>query len=128
MKQPVSPHKSKKGIISENQASFEQYEGLLPSPETLAKFENISPGFADRMLRMAENALENQNWIERKNMKHFMITAIIGFVTAFLSVLVIGGICVFALHLGYPTAAASMLVGSAAAVAGAFLLNRSKSK
>jgi uncharacterized membrane protein len=124
MRPANNSHKSQQGVITKDKAVFQSYEGLLPSPETLSKFESITPGFADRMLKMAEKELDHQQDIDNATIISFRQNAILGIVVAFLSVIIIAGLCFYAIYKGYPTAAASMFVGSAAAVVSAFLLQK----
>lgn len=48
----MKPSKSNNPQITIAQGQF--YSGPVPDPESLAKYESISPGFADRLLKMAE--------------------------------------------------------------------------
>jgi uncharacterized membrane protein len=54
------PNQSRKGTITPHQITVSEYSGLMPHPDNLAKFEGIQPGFADRMLRMAEGEIQNR--------------------------------------------------------------------
>jgi len=86
--------------------------GPLPSPDLLAKYEDIHPGIAERILQMAEKEQverhrQEQQLIEmeRKNQRSLNWNVIRGQVLAFFSVLVISALCAYFAFLGdIPTA------------------------
>lgn len=43
-----------------------QYSGPLPPPESLASYDEISPGFANRIIAMAESEMTHRHEIEKK--------------------------------------------------------------
>ncbi|MGW4580381.1 DUF2335 domain-containing protein [Rhodococcus aetherivorans] len=43
----------------------EDWSGPLPRPSDLAEYEAVLPGLADRIVKMAETAMENQTAVER---------------------------------------------------------------
>jgi uncharacterized membrane protein len=49
---PKTPQPPTSGIIHAQHTTF--YKGQLPPPEMLKKFEEIQPGFTDRLLKMVE--------------------------------------------------------------------------
>lgn len=46
----------------------EEFHGPIPPPDLFAKYEQILPGSADRILRMAENQQEHRMQLENKIM------------------------------------------------------------
>lgn len=48
------------------QASIEAYQGPLPHPDHLERYENIAPGYANRILAMVEK--QQSHRIEKENM------------------------------------------------------------
>jgi uncharacterized membrane protein len=118
------PNQSRKGTITPHQITVSEYSGLMPHPDNLAKFEQIQPGFADRMLRMAEGEIQNKQLIDRQIVKGSFQGTILGIVAALVSVVCICGLSFYALHLGYATQAATIMIGSAAAIVSAFLLRK----
>ena len=44
----------------------EMYSGPIPPPEALARYEEIQPGAADRILKMAEKQQEHRMALETK--------------------------------------------------------------
>lgn len=102
------------------------YSGPLPRPEDLAKYDQIVPGAAERIIKMAESEMEHRHTQENRMSKSIIWTTIISIFFAFLSVLILSGITLFALYKGYDTVAASIAVGSIAAVAGVFIFFKAK--
>lgn len=45
------------------------FRGPLPPPDALARYEQICPGFADRIVALAEREAENRQRLERENMR-----------------------------------------------------------
>ena len=60
--------------------------------------------------------------------KNSIRTTYLGIIFAFLSVLILSGSVIYALYKGFDTVAASIAVGSIAAVAGVFIFFKAKKK
>lgn len=45
------------------------FRGPLPPPDALQRYEQICPGFADRIVALAEREAENRQRLERENMR-----------------------------------------------------------
>ncbi len=43
-----------------------QYSGPLPPPESLASYDEISPGFANRIIAMAESEMDHRHELEKR--------------------------------------------------------------
>ena len=69
--QPVQHPSVEELTIARSSKSF---SGPLPPPESLAEYEQISPGFADRIIQMAEkeqghrHQLDEQRWPAQKKL------------------------------------------------------------
>ena len=102
------------------------YSGPLPHPETVAKYDQIVPGAAERIITMAEKEMVHRHDTENAMTKNAIRTTYLGITFAFLSVLVLSGSVLYALYKGFDTVAGSIAVGSIAAVAGVFIFFKSK--
>ena len=125
----MKPSKSNNPQITIAQGQF--YSGPVPDPESLAKYESISPGFADRLLRMAEKEQHERisthnkiidtekelNIIELNNYKRGQIFALI-------SVLLVVGLYVYAFTLGYAKEAKDIAITVIASIAAIFITGR----
>lgn len=103
--------------------------GPLPDPITLEKYEEIHPGFAERILIIAEKeqahrhstqlvAMENQQIQHQRDTNTFRI----GQVFAIMSVLLIIALCVYCLYLRFPTQAATIATTVIIGLAAVFVL------
>lgn len=97
------------------------YSGPLPMPEDLAKYDQVVPGAAERIIQMAEKEMQHRHENDNRMAKSVIWTTIISIIFAFLSVLILSSLVFFALDKGYDKVAATMAVGSIAAVAGVFI-------
>lgn len=132
-KQGVHNIAHQKVMVSEQKI----HQGPIPSPEALASYEAISPGFADRLVIMAEkeqaNRHEQMKKIQQlevddhtKDHKHI----IRGQVFALIAVVLVILLCVYALYLGFAYTAQAIAIGVISAIAAVFVglkvLNRKK--
>ncbi len=105
-----------------------QHIGPLPDPITLEKYNKIQPGFAERIMLMAEKeqasrhaaeiqVISNQHEQHKRDIDTFRI----GQMLAILSVLLVVGLCTYCLILGYPTQAAGIAVSVIVGLAAVFI-------
>ena len=75
------------------------YQTDIPPPEVAAGWERVQPGAADRILSMAEKALENDQRIERSECRRQTATQLFGMASGFLiSLGALGGGIYLILH------------------------------
>lgn len=104
----------------------EHYSGPLPHPEALARYDEIVPGAAERIIKMAENEMAHRHDMETRMTKNSIRTTYLGIIFAFLSVIILSASVAYALYRGFDTVAGSIAVGSIAAVAGVFIFFKTK--
>lgn len=104
------------------------YSGPIPDPESLAKYEQISPGFAERILSMAEEEARHRRRNEDRLVKNSVVTTIMGIIFAFVSVILFCGLILFALINAYSIATLGIAIGAIASVAGLFIVFRNRKK
>jgi uncharacterized membrane protein len=104
------------------------YSGPIPDPESLAKYEQIQPGFAERIMVMAEEEAKHRRNNENRIVRSSIKAAMLGIVCAFISVAMFGGLILFALIMGYSMATLGLAIGAIASVAGIFIVFKSKNK
>jgi uncharacterized membrane protein len=101
--------------------SSKSFSGPLPSPESLAEYEQISPGFADRIVKMAEkeqvhrHEQDNLRWPAQK--KLLSRGQVFGFI---LSLSIVGG-GIWLLLENKPIYGFTTLLGAIGVVVGPFL-------
>lgn len=106
----------------------QHYSGPLPRPEDLAKYDQIVPGAAERIINMAEREMDHRHKTDNKTTKNIVRVTLLGIIFAFISVLILSGLVGYALYKGFDSVAASIAVGSIAAVAGVFIFFKSKQR
>jgi len=101
------------------------YSGPIPDPHSLEMYEQIQPGFADRLISMAEKeqearlkSQENLIEIERNNSTKELNNFKRGQVFAILSVVMVIALCTYVFNLGFSKEgrdiAISVIIGLAA--------------
>lgn len=121
-------HKTQKGKITKDATELTSFEGLTPDPESLEKLEKHCPGITERWQTLAEEEIRERHKNERTLIKSFSFSSIFGSVSAFLSTIVIAGVGFYAIHLGSPSAGATIICGSIAQVIAAFHFRTKNSK
>ncbi len=97
------------------------YSGPLPRPEDLAKYNEIVPGAAERILSMAEKEMRHRQEIERRESKGRISLAYVSTALSFISVLVLAGLIWYSLYIGRFGTAIGVAIGAIASVAGIFV-------
>jgi uncharacterized membrane protein len=140
---PISRHRKKnkmpqnqnvqKGGNTNSQISFQKaelkhYSGIIPSPEMMEHYERIQPGFANRILIMAEEEGADRRENTKKIIRGSLINERMSMMFALISVLVVGYLaylCIIGGAYGYASAiVCTVMVG----VIGAFMFKRSANK
>ena len=105
-----------------------RYSGPLPPPEDLAKFEQILPGSADRIIRMAEQQAAHRQELEKIAVRSNAIVQRWGLVCAFIIAMtaICGGIWL-SLR-GMSGVGLAAIVGALAALVSVFVYGRASQK
>jgi uncharacterized membrane protein len=112
--------------FSVHQSQF--YQGPLPPAQQLQQYEQIQPGFADRILSLTEGEAAHRRQLEAEIVKVSKWATLRGQVFGFVSVIFLCAVCTYALYLGHPTAAAAIAGASMVGMGGAYLLNKQNEK
>lgn len=102
--------------------------GPLPAPETLAQYDAIVPGAAERILKMAEEEALHRHGMESFTGKATISAANKGIACAFMSVILVCGLVAYAIYKDFSTAASTIAVGAIATVASVFIFFKRKGK
>ena len=65
---PTSPkqlQQAPNGIVSQSHIQVQSFTGPLPHPDILKKFDEIVPGAAERIIKMAEEQSEHRRGLEK---------------------------------------------------------------
>lgn len=115
-------------IESHQVTQVHAWQGPLPAPEDLKRYDIIVPGAADRILSMAEEEMKHRHSKENRTLKCNSILITMSTIFAFLCVIVLAGILCFAIYVHSDTGAITTAIGAIAAVVGLFTYGKSKQK
>ncbi|MGD0369560.1 MAG: DUF2335 domain-containing protein [Acidobacteriaceae bacterium] len=113
-------------ITAELKAEFHHFSGPLPPPEALARYNEVIPGGAERILAMAERQSAHREALESKVVNANASSQKMGSTYAFILSLVaiVGG--VWLIHDGKSVTGLATILADLAALAGVFVVSRSK--
>jgi uncharacterized membrane protein len=83
--------------------SITSFRGPLPPPEVLGQYEQLQPGFADRILRLTESEATHRRKLENNTLRANVWLNVAGLVCGLLSVLGVIWLCQYAFNLGFGT-------------------------
>ena len=104
------------------------FSGPLPDPEALARYNQIIPDAAERIIKMAENEATSRRGNERMSVIHSIVITYLGMIFGFISVLIISALVWYSIYKSYEKTAAAIAVGCIAAVAGVFVFFKRNAK
>jgi len=102
----------------------EHFSGPLPPPEVLAKYNEVYPGLAERIMVMAETQSQHRQRMETRVINARTRNETLGQVFAFFLSLVFGGGSIWLIHLGKSLEGVGSLITVIAALAGVFIYGR----
>lgn len=122
-------HSSKKGKIHKNgEIEVQSFEGLMPDPAVLAEYEKYAPGATKQWMQLATDEVKNRHKNERTFLTTYRFSVICGSLSALILGVVVAGVGMYAIHIGHPTAGATIMCGSMAQVVAAmYYRNKSRS-
>lgn len=119
--QEAMPDKSKENHLVAQTVST-SFSGPLPPPVVLQQYNQIIPGAAERILKMAESQSEHRRQLEQKviasDIRNSRLGLLFGFVIT-MTAIVTGTFLI--LKTGNPVAGGLLSVGSIATLAGVFI-------
>ena len=98
----------------------QQWSGPLPAPESLAKYDSVVPGSAERILAMAEKEQNHRHQTEDKAARRQYVIAFLSVLFAFACVIALVGLVFYAIYKGSDNSALAAIITAIAAVAGIF--------
>lgn len=100
------------------------FRGPLPPPALFAHYDDVLPGAADRILRMAEAEQAHRIWWERRDMTTASTTAVGGMVLGFVALLSLIAGATYSIAIGSEVGAGLFLGVGVIGVIGRFLSHR----
>ena len=102
----------------------ETYSGPLPPATELAAYNEVHPGAANRIIRMAESYADHTQELEKAALKLEGCARQRGQWLGVIAVCAVLGACLFALHLGHPRFATVLGPVTIVALAAVFVLGK----
>lgn len=106
--------------------SLQQFSGPLPPPEILEKYNNIEPGFANRIMRMAESQSQHRQAMERLIIESRTRYEGRAQILATIIALLLGGGCVWLISIGKSVEGVAAIIAELAAIAAVFIYGRKR--
>lgn len=105
------------------------FQGPLPSPDILQGFENVLPGAAERIMKMAEKEQLARHKRENRFSTWSIVSMIMGIFFAFLSVIIVAYLTYYSITIGNTSVAITLSSTTFVSVITAFLwFRKEKSK
>lgn len=120
---PVSHHAPTVARPASEQVRLVQYErsGPLPEAAELDRYNQVHPGLADRIVRMAEGEAIHRRNVEGFSIRLEGLARILGILGAILCVGMVCAAGAYAIKQGAPTAAAAIITATVVSLVVAFL-------
>ena len=118
-----------KGARRDQQVHLEKtefYQGIIPRPEAMQSYENIQPGFADRILLITESEVKHRQKTENRIVNFSFWTSFIGLFFAIVAVLAVCALCYYAFSLGFAGQAMWIAISVLVGIASVFVYERKK--
>lgn len=124
----MSPEEKRAEAIFQAAVEVSRFSGPLPHPEDLAKYEQVLPGAADRIIRMAEQQAAHRQSLEKAAILSSVTMQKWGLGSAFvLAMTAIGGGICLSLK-GMSGAGLTAIISALAALVGVFVYGKSEQK
>lgn len=98
-----------------------RHTGPLPAPHTLAEYEAVLPGLAERIVNMAENEQAHRHDLEKTDLRQDYVISRTGQALGITALVVIAALAAYLGSLGHPGWAATVAGIDLAAVVGVFV-------
>ena len=114
---PKEPEQKSTNLV----VASEFRSGILPPPEDLERYEKLSPGITDRMLKTYELQVNHRISLEKTVIEGDSMRANRGQILGFITVLVVLGIAVVLMVNGYSVGGLGTLIAALATLVGVFI-------
>ena len=113
---------NKKNAIraSVTQTEMQHWQGPLPPPESLARYDDVAPGTAQTIINMAVKEQEHRHKLEDADSKRQFIVTIVSMSFALLCIFVLVGLVFYAIYKGTANSTLAAIISAIIAVGGIF--------
>jgi uncharacterized membrane protein len=125
---PQNQPRNNQTVVVHHEQQVQSFSGPLPHPEILRQFEQVSPGAAERIIKMAEDQSQHRRDLEKKVIESDVARSKMGQVLGF--VIAIFGLTVSAIIAIYGNAIAGTILGAGtiASLVGVFMYGTNSRK
>lgn len=120
----VSPRQVVEQLIQTSITRAEQFSGPLPPPQVLDQYNKLVPGFAERIMAMAESQLNHRHDLETTVVKTRSRIESRATHYAFILALVFGAGAFYLILNGYGAAGIALIITEITGLAGVFIVGR----
>ena len=103
---------------------LQQWQGPLPPPESLAKYDEYIPGSAQTIIDMAVKEQEHRHIMEERALNKSSRLAMTSTILGFVCVILLVGLVIYSIIAGAYNTALAAIISAIATVAGIFVLRR----
>lgn len=111
-------------VASKSEARF--FQGPIPEPETLIRYNDAVPGAADRIITMAEQQQQHRFVLEKKAVTATLNRAYLGQIFGFIIGMFCVGVAGYVMNNGHEFGGAVFGVGGIAGLVSVFVIGRKK--
>ena len=104
------------------------YQGIIPSPEALAQYESLQPGFASRIVKMTEDESHHRRTQEARIITGSIRSTYYGITLGFLAVIALCVLAYLFLINGSPEHGKHIVITLAIGLASVFVFRRSNNQ
>lgn len=101
-----------------------QWQGPLPPPESLKRYDEIAPGTANTIIEMAVKEQEHRHLMEKETLNKSSKLAMTSTICGFFSVILLIGLVIYSIIAGAYNTALAAVISAIATIAGIFVLRR----
>lgn len=102
--------------------------GPLPDPLTLKQYDEVMPGFANRVITLAEGESKHRREMDKNVIWMNFILNILGNLSGLAAISGVVWLCWYSISLGFANQAATIAVGVLASIAGVFVYRKHAEK
>ena len=124
--EPAGPRKAAEETVELSVRSVQHFQGPLPPPQTLAQYETILAGCAERIVSMAEEQAAHRRTLETRVIAGNLAAERRGQIFAFVLALVVIALGGGLIQLGKDASGLTAIIGALATLVAVFVYGRRK--
>ena len=106
------------------QTEMQHWQGPLPPPESLKRYDDIAPGTAQTIIDMAVKEQEHRHFMEKETLYKQSKLAMTSTIFGFICVILLIGLVIYSIIAGAYNTALAAVISAIATIAGIFVLRK----